>query len=73
MRHLPRGARAVRAAARANLDNADAYSAHSLRAGAATAAAKNGAPRSAIAAQGRWSFPRVNGCRCATVGSLFGR
>ncbi|ABW15622.1 integrase family protein [Parafrankia sp. EAN1pec] len=48
--------RAVRAAAvRAGLPNADVFSAHSLRAGGATAAAKAGAPVAAIARQGRWS------------------
>lgn len=46
----------VRAAVkRANLPNPDGYSAHSLRAGGATAAYRNGAPVSAIAAQGRWA------------------
>lgn len=48
--------RAVRAAAiRAGLPAAERYSAHSLRAGGATAAAKAGAPVAAIARQGRWS------------------
>lgn len=46
----------VRAAAiRAKLPEADRYSAHSLRAGGATAAYKAGAPVSVIAAHGRWS------------------
>lgn len=56
--------RAVRAAAiRAGLPNADAFSAHSLRAGGATAAAKAGTPVAAIARQGRWSptSPVVHG------------
>ncbi len=45
-----------RAADRAGgLPHAETYSAHSLRAGGATAAYKAGAPVSAIAAHGRWS------------------
>ncbi|HEV2344346.1 MAG TPA: tyrosine-type recombinase/integrase [Actinocrinis sp.] len=48
--------RAVRAAAlRANLPNADAYTAHSLRSGGATASYRAGAPVSVIAAHGRWA------------------
>lgn len=43
------------AAIRAELPEADRYSAHSLRAGGATAAYKAGAPVSVIAAHGRWS------------------
>jgi integrase len=39
----------------AGVENAQLFSTHSLRAGAATAAAKNGAPVSTIAAQGRWA------------------
>lgn len=39
----------------ANLPNAEDYSAHSLRAGGATAAYRAGAPVSVIAAHGRWS------------------
>lgn len=44
-----------RAAERAGLPHAERYSAHSLRAGGATAAYKAGAPVSAIAAHARWS------------------
>ncbi|WP_424534378.1 tyrosine-type recombinase/integrase [Sphaerisporangium viridialbum] len=44
-----------RAAIRAGLPGAETYTAHSLRAGGATAAAKAGAPVSAIARHGRWS------------------
>ncbi|GAA3447996.1 tyrosine-type recombinase/integrase [Planomonospora venezuelensis] len=44
-----------RAAAAAQLPDAETYSAHSLRAGGATAAAKAGAPMSAITAHGRWA------------------
>ncbi|WP_261554063.1 tyrosine-type recombinase/integrase [Frankia tisae] len=48
--------RAVRAAAvRADLPGADRYSAHSLRSGGATAAARAGAHRNAIVGHGRWS------------------
>jgi site-specific recombinase XerD len=48
--------RAVRAAAvRANVPNAERVTAHSLRAGGATAAYKGGAPVSVIAQHGRWS------------------
>jgi integrase len=48
--------RVVRAAAiRADLPGAERYSAHSLRSGGATAAARAGAHRNAIAVQGRWS------------------
>lgn len=43
------------AARRADLPNADSYSAHSLRAGGATEAYRNGAPVSAIAQHGRWA------------------
>ncbi len=43
------------AAQRAELPNADRYTAHSLRAGGATVAYKGGAPVSAIAAHGRWA------------------
>jgi site-specific recombinase XerD len=43
------------AAVRAELPHADTYSAHSLRAGGATAAYRAGAPVSTIAAHGRWS------------------
>jgi len=43
------------AAKRAGLPHADAYSAHSLRAGGATAAYRAGAPVSTIAAHGRWA------------------
>ncbi|WP_370380646.1 tyrosine-type recombinase/integrase [Catenulispora sp. GAS73] len=47
---------AVRAAAvRAELPKAETYSAHSLRAGGATAAYKGGAPVSQIARHGRWA------------------
>ncbi|MCK9895222.1 tyrosine-type recombinase/integrase [Frankia sp. AgB32] len=56
--------RIVRAAAlRAGLPGADRYTAHSLRAGGATAAAKAGAQTAAIAEQGRWSLgsPVVHG------------
>ncbi len=56
--------RVVRTAAvRAGLPGADRYTAHSLRAGGATAAAKAGAQTAAIAAQGRWSIssPVVHG------------
>lgn len=46
----------VRAAAvRAELPNAHSYTAHSLRAGGATSAYRNGAPVAVIAAHGRWS------------------
>jgi len=46
----------VRAAARrAGLPDAGTYSAHSLRAGGATAAYRGGAPVSTIAAHGRWA------------------
>lgn len=46
----------VRARARAaGLPHAEAFTAHSLRAGGATVAATHGAPMSAIAAHGRWS------------------
>ncbi|WP_371786491.1 site-specific integrase [Streptosporangium subroseum] len=44
-----------RAAAAAHLEKADGYSAHGLRAGGATSAAKAGAPMSAITAHGRWA------------------
>ncbi len=44
-----------RIAVRAAVPAADAYTAHSLRAGGATAAYKGGAPVSAIAAHGRWA------------------
>lgn len=44
-----------RAADRAGLPNPDSYKGHSLRAGAATSAAANGVPVSAISTQGRWS------------------
>lgn len=44
-----------RAAERAGLPNPDSYKGHSLRAGAATSAAANGVPLSAISGQGRWS------------------
>lgn len=48
--------RIVRAAAiRAKLPNAETYTAHSLRAGGATAAYKGGAPVADIAAHGRWA------------------
>jgi site-specific recombinase XerD len=48
--------KAVRAGAeRAGIEGADLFSAHGLRAGGATSAYRNGAPVSAIAAQGRWS------------------
>src|SRR5690606_27846407 len=48
--------RIVRAAAvRAGLPDAARYSAHSLRAGGATAAYRAGAPVSTIAAHGRWA------------------
>jgi len=43
------------AAERAGLRNASDYSAHSLRAGGATAAYRAGAPVSVIAAHGRWA------------------
>ena len=43
------------AAKRAKLPHADTYSAHSLRAGGATAAYRAGAPVSTIAAHGRWA------------------
>lgn len=59
------GARRIirRLAIAAGLPDAQMFSAHSLRAGAATAAAKNGAPVNAIALQGRWSpgSPVVHG------------
>jgi integrase len=42
-------------AARAGLPNPDDYSAHSLRSGGATIAAKNRAPKAFIAAQGGWT------------------
>jgi integrase len=44
-----------RLAQRAGLQDADQYSAHSLRSGGATASYKSGAPVSAIASHGRWS------------------
>ncbi|MFI6597177.1 tyrosine-type recombinase/integrase [Nonomuraea sp. NPDC050536] len=44
-----------RAAAAAGLDHAGAYTAHGLRAGGATSAAKAGAPMSAITRHGRWA------------------
>ncbi|NUR92150.1 MAG: site-specific integrase [Nonomuraea sp.] len=44
-----------RAAAAAGLVHADAYTAHGLRAGGATSAAKAGAPMSAITRHGRWA------------------
>jgi integrase len=44
-----------RAALRAALPNANTYTAHSLRAGGATAAARAGAGMTAIAAHGRWA------------------
>ncbi|MQY08880.1 hypothetical protein ACRB68_69910 [Actinomadura sp. RB68] len=44
-----------RAAAAANLEHADTYTAHGLRAGGATSAAKAGAPMSAITRHGRWA------------------
>ncbi len=44
-----------RLAIRADLPNADRYTAHSLRSGAATAAYRAGAPVSTIARHGRWS------------------
>jgi integrase len=48
--------RAVRAAAvRADLSNAETFTAHSLRAGGATSSYKAGAPVSVIAAHGRWA------------------
>ncbi|QFY14757.1 tyrosine-type recombinase/integrase [Nonomuraea phyllanthi] len=52
-----------RAAKRAGLKDAHTYTAHSLRAGGATAAAKAGASVSAIARHGRWSdkSPVVHG------------
>lgn len=43
------------AAARAGLPNPERYSAHSLRAGGATAAYRAGAPVSTIASHGRWA------------------
>jgi hypothetical protein len=43
------------AALAAALPNASDYSAHGLRAGGATAAAKNGAAMSAITSHGRWA------------------
>jgi integrase len=55
--------KAVRAAAeRAGLPNPQTYSAHSLRAGGATAAYKAGAPISQITRHGRWAdgSPTVN-------------
>lgn len=42
-------------AIRAELPNAENYTAHSLRAGGATSAYKSGAPVSVIASHGRWS------------------
>ena len=42
------------AAVRAGLDHPEQYTAHSLRAGGATSAAKAGAPVSVITAHGRW-------------------
>ncbi|WP_242454723.1 tyrosine-type recombinase/integrase [Bailinhaonella thermotolerans] len=52
-----------RAAEKAGLPDAEKFTAHSLRAGGATAAARNGAPVSAIARHGRWSenSPVVHG------------
>jgi len=48
--------KAVRVAAvRAGLPNAETFTAHSLRAGGATASYKAGAPVSVIARHGRWS------------------
>lgn len=48
--------RAVRAAAvRAELPNSQAFTAHSLRAGGATASYRAGAPVSVIAKHGRWA------------------
>ncbi|WP_327092500.1 tyrosine-type recombinase/integrase [Nonomuraea sp. NBC_01738] len=44
-----------RAAAAAALEHADTYTAHGLRAGGATSAAKAGAPMSAITRHGRWA------------------
>jgi integrase len=44
-----------RLARRAKITNADAYTAHSLRAGGATVAYKHGAGVSAIASHGRWA------------------
>jgi integrase len=44
-----------RAAAAAGLDHASTYTAHGLRAGGATSAAKAGAPMSAITRHGRWA------------------
>jgi integrase len=44
-----------RIAMRAGVPGAESYTAHSLRAGGATAAYKGGAPVSAIAAHGRWA------------------
>ncbi|MBO3752124.1 hypothetical protein J5X84_39185 [Streptosporangiaceae bacterium NEAU-GS5] len=43
------------AALAAALERAEAYTAHGLRAGGATSAAKAGAPMSAITRQGRWA------------------
>ncbi|WP_433357883.1 site-specific integrase (plasmid) [Microtetraspora malaysiensis] len=43
-----------RAALLAGLDNPSSYSAHGLRAGGATSAARSGAPMSAITSHGRW-------------------
>jgi integrase len=50
------------AARRAGITDADAYSAHSLRAGGATTLAEHGVPTAKIAAQGRWkpTSPTVN-------------
>lgn len=44
-----------RAAAAAGLEHAETYTAHGLRAGGATSAAKAGAPMSAITRHGRWA------------------
>ncbi len=49
-----------RLAVRAGLPDAERYTAHSLRAGGATAAYKAGAPVSAIKRQGRWKSDVVN-------------
>ncbi|MBP2478202.1 integrase [Crossiella equi] len=49
-----------RLAVRAGLPDAQRYTAHSLRAGGATAAYKAGAPVSAIKKQGRWKSDVVN-------------
>ncbi len=54
---------------RADLAGKETYSAHSLRAGGATAATKAGAPVSAIARQGRWSEKSPGSCSATSARS----